>query len=209
MQMPIVDGLTSAKMIRSYEKSHPSHLLSQRASLNDRVPIIAVSASLIEKERQTYIDAGFAGWILKPISFHRLSEIMKGIVDRDVRRANLYRQGVWEYGGWFDDVQKDVFTADTTPSGEPPMQAPGASAPREGVKIAAASEDPNVKEENGSEQSAEQQRLNIEQTEQAPRAATMPEVRSPDKGDEGSAEMHTMRENWVGSPAPMTPEPEQ
>jgi CheY-like chemotaxis protein len=69
--MPIVDGLTSTKMIRSFEKSHPSHLLSKRAARNGRVPIIAVSASLLEKERQTYIDAGFDGWILKPISFDR------------------------------------------------------------------------------------------------------------------------------------------
>lgn len=208
--MPIVDGLTSAKMIRSFEKSHPTHLLSQRASLNDRVPIIAVSASLVEKERQTYIDAGFDGWILKPISFHRLSEIMKGIVDRDVRKANLYKQGVWEYGGWFDEAQKDVFTADTRPSGAPPMQAPGASAPSEGVKIAAASDDPNVKEENESEQTAEQQRLNLEQAEAPQRAATMPELRSPDGGEEsGSAEMQMGRETWVGSPTPMTPEPEQ
>ncbi|RMX88731.1 hypothetical protein D0867_15510, partial [Hortaea werneckii] len=105
MQMPIVDGLSSAKMIRSYEKSHPEHLLSTRATLNGRVPIIAVSASLIEKERQMYIDAGFDGWILKPIAFQRLSEIMLGIVDKQVRRNNLYRTGNWESGGWFVEGQ--------------------------------------------------------------------------------------------------------
>ncbi|EMC99671.1 hypothetical protein BAUCODRAFT_60611, partial [Baudoinia panamericana UAMH 10762] len=116
MQMPIVDGLTSAKMIRSFEKSHPTHLLSMRASLNGRVPIIAVSASLVERERQIYIDTGFDGWILKPISFVRLSEIMTGIINEDVRRANLYAPGRWESGGWFDEAQKDVFDAKTKPS---------------------------------------------------------------------------------------------
>ena len=99
--MPIVDGLTSTKMIRSYEKTHPMRRLSTRGALNGRIPIIAVSASLIERDRQTYIDAGFDGWILKPISFSRLAELLAGIVDPHVRRAALYQPGEWERGGWF------------------------------------------------------------------------------------------------------------
>jgi len=114
--MPIVDGLTSTKMIRSFEKSHPTHILSERATLNGRVPIIAVSASLIERERQIYIDAGFDGWILKPIAFDRLSEIMKGIVQPEVRKSNLYAPGRWEKGGWFGERQPDVWKADTSPT---------------------------------------------------------------------------------------------
>ncbi|KAK5123044.1 hypothetical protein LTR16_003885, partial [Cryomyces antarcticus] len=152
--MPIVDGLTSAKMIRSFEKSHPRHLLSTRTSPNDRIPIIAVSASLIERERQTYIDAGFDGWILKPISFPRLNELLTGIVDANVRRKNRYRSGVWEKGGWFQEDQMDVLAADTKPSMKPPMTAPS-----EGVKIAAASDDPFVREEQDSQQTKEQRRL--------------------------------------------------
>ncbi|KAK5133864.1 hypothetical protein LTR08_007195 [Meristemomyces frigidus] len=152
MQMPIVDGLTSAKMIRSFEKTHPTHLLSSRASLNRRVPIIAVSASLIEKERPIYMSTGFDGWILKPVPFNRLSVIMNGIVDPKVRKENLYKPGRWESGGWFTEAQKSVFAADTTPSGRPPTSAPG-------VKIAAMADDPGVKEEDDSLQSREQKRL--------------------------------------------------
>ncbi|KAK3642225.1 hypothetical protein LTR22_016241 [Elasticomyces elasticus] len=163
MQMPIVDGLTSTKLIRSYEKSHPSHTLSARASLNGRVPIIAVSASLIEKDRQMYIDAGFDGWILKPIAFARLGEIMTGIVDSAVRARNLYRQGSWEQGGWFERAQKDIFAADTNPNQKPPTSAPGHEATSQGVKIAAASDDPFVKEEDDSRQSQEQTRMLAEQ----------------------------------------------
>lgn len=123
--MPIVDGLTSAKMIRSFEKSHPTHMLSERASLNGRVPIIAVSASLIERERQMYIDGGFDGWILKPISFDRLNEIMKGIVDESVRDNNLYGPGNWERGGWFGKRQPNVWQADTAPeTGKIPPSGP-------------------------------------------------------------------------------------
>jgi len=160
--MPIVDGLTSTKLIRSFEKSHPTHLLSTRASLNGRIPIIAVSASLEEKERPTYIEAGFDGWILKPISFPRLSELLTGIVDESVRSSNLYQRGRWEKGGWFDKAQKDVFAADTSPDGAIPM-----SAPSEGVKIAAASDSPFVKEEGTSEQSQEQNRMAAVQESQA------------------------------------------
>lgn len=102
LKMPIVDGLTSTKMIRSFEKINPSHQLSKRASLNGRVPIIAVSASLVERERQTYIDAGFDAWILKPISFVRLETLVEGMVNSKVRDECLYTPGRWEAGGWFN-----------------------------------------------------------------------------------------------------------
>lgn len=144
--MPIIDGLTATKMIRSFEKSHPTHTLSIRAALNGRIPIIAVSASLLERERQMYIEAGFDGWILKPISFPRLAEIMLGIIDADIRHKNLYKSGHWERGGWFTQAQPGLFEADTNPQ---PDKQP-MSAPSEGVKIAAAVDDPQVKEDTDS-----------------------------------------------------------
>ncbi|MCJ1420952.1 Light-sensor Protein kinase [Xylographa parallela] len=116
MQMPIVDGLTSTKMIRSYEKSHPTDSLSRRATLNGRVPIFAVSASLIEKERQAYVNGGFDGWILKPIDFKRLSILLLGIVQASTRESCLYKPGEWEKGGWFSKIQPDAFASSTTPS---------------------------------------------------------------------------------------------
>jgi len=121
MQMPIVDGLTSTKMIRSFEKSHKQNHLSLRAEENGRVPVFAVSASLVERERQVYVDAGFDGWILKPIDFKRLNVLLSGIVDETVRNDCLYRPGEWEQGGWFEKRQSDVFAADTAPSGETPV----------------------------------------------------------------------------------------
>lgn len=118
--MPIVDGLTSTKMIRSFEKSHPNKLLSKRAALNGRVPIFAVSASLVEKERQKYIDAGFDGWILKPIDFKRLSVLLSGIVEENTRKSCLYAPGEWERGGWFCRSQPDVFSSFTKPTSKAP-----------------------------------------------------------------------------------------
>lgn len=113
--MPIVDGLTSTKLIRSFEKTHPGDL-SKRASLNGRIPIIAVSASLLENEIQTYLDAGFDGWILKPIDFNRLTVLLEGIVVQETRESCLYKAGQWEKGGWFVKHQPDVFNASTAPS---------------------------------------------------------------------------------------------
>ncbi|KAK1640117.1 hsp90-like protein [Colletotrichum phormii] len=102
MQMPIVDGLTSTKMIRAHEKSsgHGGH--SAIATHNGRIPVFAVSASLIEREKDKYIDAGFDGWILKPIDFKRLNTLLLGIVDDEMRASCLYAPGQWEKGGWFN-----------------------------------------------------------------------------------------------------------
>jgi len=85
------------------------------------VPIFAVSASLVERERQTYINAGFDGWILKPIDFKRLNTLLKGIVDDNTRNSCLYKPGEWERGGWFHRRQPQLaLHVSTTPSSEKP-----------------------------------------------------------------------------------------
>lgn len=106
--MPIVDGLTSTQMIRSFEKTVPRSNLSSRAGINGRVPIFAVSASLVEQELQTYLDAGFDGWVMKPIDFKRLSILLTGIVEDDARNLCVYEPGQWERGGWFQARQSLV-----------------------------------------------------------------------------------------------------
>jgi CheY-like chemotaxis protein len=196
--MPIVDGLTSTKMIRSFEKSHPTHMLSKRAARNGRIPIIAVSASLIEKERQIYIDAGFDGWILKPISFDRLKQIMLGIVDAGVRKENLYKSGGWERGGWFQQAQKDIFAADTTPSDRIPMTDPS-----EGAQKAASSEDPFVREEDESVQTQEQARMAENQEKE--REATGVE----DTGEMVTPKISAVADGDEPSPGPETGEGEE
>ncbi|KAH6605895.1 hypothetical protein Trco_005048 [Trichoderma cornu-damae] len=100
-KMPIVDGLASAKLIRAMETSseHKGH--SPLASVCGRIPIFAVSASLVEELRDTYIKAGFDGWILKPIDFKRLAMLLRGIHDGETRKSCIYVPGEWERGGWF------------------------------------------------------------------------------------------------------------
>jgi len=99
--MPIVDGLTSTKMIRALEHSDEHAGLSRLAASHGRIPIFAVSASLVERERGDYVGAGFDGWILKPIDFKRLNTLLLGIINDHTRAGCLYVPGEWERGGWF------------------------------------------------------------------------------------------------------------
>ena len=90
---------------------------SGRAALNGRVPVFAVSASLVEKDRHLYVQAGFDGWILKPVDFQRLNELFTGIVEDDTRESCLYTPGKWERGGWFGRRDEDINSITSTPSG--------------------------------------------------------------------------------------------
>ncbi|KAK0751193.1 hypothetical protein B0T18DRAFT_317317 [Schizothecium vesticola] len=105
MQMPIVDGLTSTKMIRALEQQRQgtatTALLSPVAGPLGRIPVMAVSASLVERKKDTYVGAGFDAWILKPINFARLETLLRGLVDDAVRDEARYVPGEWERGGWF------------------------------------------------------------------------------------------------------------
>jgi light-regulated signal transduction histidine kinase (bacteriophytochrome)/CheY-like chemotaxis protein len=178
MQMPIVDGLTSTKMIRSYEKTH-TNIYSPRAKLCGRVPIVAVSASLIEKDRQQYIDAGFDAWILKPISFDRLNKLMSAIVDKDIRRECLYEPGEWEKGGWFHEGKASVDEISTKPSEQPPVENPS-----QAVQDAADDSENPMAGEEGEEgrQPEEQERLLKKQEEE--RTAEDDEKNKEIRGDD-------------------------
>jgi len=104
--MPILDGVSATKQIRSDEIRHSPPGASPPRSHghnNNRVPIFAVSASLPESRAGEITEAQFDGWILKPINFRRLGELMAGIWDYDRRRKDLYTRGGkknWERGGW-------------------------------------------------------------------------------------------------------------
>ncbi|KAI2681248.1 hypothetical protein LCP963914a_6758 [Penicillium roqueforti] len=103
IQMPILDGMRATRAIREFESKTPKEALSEKAIHNDRVPIFAVSASLVEKDRDNYIDIGFDGWVMKPINFARLNILLSGICDSSARKAATYTpDGEWENGGWFD-----------------------------------------------------------------------------------------------------------
>lgn len=92
--MPIVDGSSATKLIREHE--------FQLSLDNDRIPVFAVSASLVERDRQSYIDSGFDGWIMKPIDFQRVHMLLDGVSSFEERNSCIYQPGMWEKGGWFE-----------------------------------------------------------------------------------------------------------
>ncbi|KAH6678577.1 putative phytochrome-like histidine kinase PHY2p [Halenospora varia] len=96
LQMPLVDGEQSTKMIRKFERD-----LHDLLVLRPRVPIFAVSASLLEAKRFEYIQSGFDGWILKPIDFGRLDFLLRCLHDQQLKSQALYAPGHWGKGGWF------------------------------------------------------------------------------------------------------------
>jgi DNA-binding response OmpR family regulator len=178
--MPIVDGLTSTKMIRSFEKTH-TNIYSPRAKLCGRIPIIAVSASLNEKDRQHYIDAGFDAWILKPIPFDRMNKLIAAIVDDKIRSECLYEPGQWERGGWFHAGEKSSDEAFTRPSGEIVMSAPSAEA-----QEAAKSDDPSAGEEVSTDKRDVEQARLLQNQEQGKTEA--PPEESAEQSPEETAE---------------------
>ena len=121
--MPIVGGLASTKMIRAFEHTKDHHGLSKVASNHGRIPVFAVSASLLEQQKDIYIAAGFDGWILKPIDFKRLETLLIGIIDDDIRNDSVYMPGAWERGGWFRR-RTELANSEQASNAEPPPDKP-------------------------------------------------------------------------------------
>ena len=65
-QMPLVDGAVSTRMIRHYEQE-----LEELRKVRPRVPIVAVSASLVENNRFQYVESGY----VLPKPFHPSSPL--------------------------------------------------------------------------------------------------------------------------------------
>ncbi|KAM3087730.1 hypothetical protein ACMFMG_001806 [Clarireedia jacksonii] len=102
IQMPIANGLEATRMIRASEKASSTPVpVSKRAISYGRLPIIAVSASLVESKRLEYMECGFDGWLMKPIDFKRLEDILTAVEDEKVREGLLYGNVQWDKGGWF------------------------------------------------------------------------------------------------------------
>lgn len=100
IQMPILDGYECTAAIRALEKVEQVQKPKSH-ELNGRIPIFAVSASLVESNREEMVKLGMDGWVLKPIDFKRLEVILGGVMDMDQRRQDIYRpERSWEYGGW-------------------------------------------------------------------------------------------------------------
>ena len=69
IQMPVMDGYTATRKIRSLENKAIA-----------KIPIIAVSANAFDEDRQTSLEAGMNGHLAKPIVVDELLEVLGGIL---------------------------------------------------------------------------------------------------------------------------------
>ncbi len=67
IQMPVMDGIESAKAIRDFEKSQKRR----------RIPIIALTANAIKGDMERYINVGMDDYITKPVSSKVLIKTIK------------------------------------------------------------------------------------------------------------------------------------
>ena len=103
-----MDGKQAAAAIRKYEELlDPSRVLNARR-VDNRIPIIAVSATLLESQK-VELGVDFDGWMLKPIDFKRLLHILVGISEPDRRKEDAYERGRWERGGWLNGKSRLAF----------------------------------------------------------------------------------------------------
>jgi CheY-like chemotaxis protein len=65
IQMPIMDGYTAARTIRSFEDKELAN-----------IPIIALSANAFEEDRQKALEAGMNAHLSKPINVDEMMETL-------------------------------------------------------------------------------------------------------------------------------------
>ena len=68
LQMPEMDGLQTASAIRQWEAKHGGHL-----------PLIAMTASVLAKDRESCLAAGLDECLVKPISREHLYQVVEGL----------------------------------------------------------------------------------------------------------------------------------
>jgi len=71
-QMPIMDGFEASRSIREYEKSQKSDGRKPK-----HIPIIALTANVLEVDIQSCLDSGMDDYLSKPIDSKKLIELIK------------------------------------------------------------------------------------------------------------------------------------
>nr|WP_307726485.1 ATP-binding protein [Trichlorobacter sp.] len=72
IQMPVMDGMETTRVIREHEKKSGAHL-----------PIIALTAHALKDTREHMLSSGFDGYVSKPIDLKALHEEMRQVVVKD------------------------------------------------------------------------------------------------------------------------------
>ncbi|MDR1947736.1 MAG: response regulator [Desulfovibrio sp.] len=81
IQMPVLDGVQTTRIIREKEASDPSR---------GHIPIVAMTAHAMKEDREKYLAAGMDGYLSKPVFLADLVKIIEEMVplcDPDARRT--------------------------------------------------------------------------------------------------------------------------
>ncbi|KAK4214580.1 hypothetical protein QBC37DRAFT_146841 [Rhypophila decipiens] len=123
LNMPVVDGWESARMIREQEQTLP--LPSRAVQQCGRTPIFAVSGMLRRTDEELCVGAEFDGLMPKPIDMKRLTVCIGGALDENSRILGAYDRNHFELGGWFASQQskptedETALDEDATPRVDP------------------------------------------------------------------------------------------
>src|SRR6201999_711642 len=69
IQMPELDGIETAKRIRSSEAGEPGR----------RTPILALTANTLVEDRYACFEAGMDGFLIKPLDRDKLADALEGL----------------------------------------------------------------------------------------------------------------------------------
>ncbi|MDR0457077.1 MAG: response regulator [Treponema sp.] len=78
--MPEMDGIEATAAIRAWEKEQ-----QKKTSLNQQIPIIALTANAVVGMREMFIENGFNDFLAKPIDVSKLDEILDRWISKEKR----------------------------------------------------------------------------------------------------------------------------
>ena len=97
-RMPVMDGPAAAREIRAIE----------RTSTLPSVPIVALTASPTEEERQECVDAGMTGFLSKPFTLDQLDrQILSAL--KSAAHDRMRQHPLYEFAASLDDMEPDLF----------------------------------------------------------------------------------------------------
>ena len=77
IQMPVMDGMETTRVIREHEKKSGAHL-----------PIIALTAHALKETREHMLSSGFDGYVAKPVDLNLLHEEMRQVLAQNGLQAS-------------------------------------------------------------------------------------------------------------------------
>ncbi|MFO7717660.1 MAG: response regulator [Desulfohalobium sp.] len=77
LQMPVMDGLEATREIRNHEeKAQTAKQATENGSHDSRIPIIAMTAHVMRREREKCLEAGMDYYLSKPVQMQSLKKLL-------------------------------------------------------------------------------------------------------------------------------------